>query len=62
MKNKLVIVNFKNYKESSGKNAAKLAKKLDKKNVWIIVNPVDLKDAVKAVKKTKVFAEHADPV
>jgi len=62
MKNKLVIVNFKNYRESSGKNAAKLAKKLDEKNVWIIVNPVDLKDAVKSVKKSKVLASHADPV
>ncbi len=62
MKRGLIIINFKNYKESVGKNAVKLAKILDRKNVWLAVNPVDLKEVIKAVKKSKVLAEHADPV
>lgn len=62
MKNKIILVNFKNYRESVGRNAVKLAKKLDRKNIWLIVNPVDLKETAKSVKNSKVLAEHADPV
>ncbi len=62
MKNKIILVNFKNYRESVGDNAVKLAKKLDRKNVWLIVNTVDLKETAKSVKFSKVLAEHADPI
>ena len=58
----LIFVNFKDYKEAIGKNAVNLAKKLDNENVFLIVNAIDLKEVVKAVKKSKVLVEHADPV
>jgi triosephosphate isomerase len=62
MKNGVIFVNFKNYRNSSGKMAAELAKLLDRKNVNLIVNAVDLKDVIKNVKYSKVFIEYADPV
>src|SRR3989338_1009743 len=61
-KKSLILVNFKDYKQGIGKSAVKLAKQLDHKNVWLIVNAVDIKDVVKSVKKSKVIVEHADPV
>ncbi len=62
MKRGLIFVNFKGYEEAIGKNALKLAKKLDHEQVFLIVNAVDLKDVLKTVKKSKVFVEHADPI
>lgn len=62
VKKELILVNFKSYKEAIGENAVKLAKKLDNKNVWLIVNAVDAKDVVNSVKKSKVLIENADPV
>lgn len=62
MKMGLILVNFKSYGQAIGKNAVKLAKKLDHENVWLIVNAVDLKDVVKSVKKSKVLVEHTDPL
>ena len=59
-KSGLIIVNFKDYQEGIGKNAVKLAKELDNKNVWLIVNAIDLKDVIKNVKYSKVLIEHAD--
>ncbi len=58
----LILINFKDYKEAIGKNAIKLAKKLDHENVWLIVNSVDLKEVIKSIRKSKVLVEHADPV
>ncbi|MBS3168464.1 triose-phosphate isomerase [Candidatus Woesearchaeota archaeon] len=62
MKKGLILVNFKDYKQAIGKNAIKLAKILDQKNVWLIVNPIDLKEVIKSVKHSKVLIDHADPV
>ena len=62
MKKGLIFVNFKSYKESVGKNAVKLAKELNHKRVYLIVNAVDLKSVINAVKYSKVFVEHIDPV
>jgi triosephosphate isomerase (TIM) len=62
MENNLILINFKNYIESIGKHSIELAKKLDKKNVWLIVNAVDLKEVVNTVKNAKVLVQHADPV
>ena len=58
----LVVINFKDYKEAIGKKAISLVKKLDKKNVWIIINAIDLKEAVKNAKYSKILIEHADPI
>ena len=58
----LIIINFKDYKQSIGNNAVKLAKQLDNKYVWLIVNSIDLKDVIKSVKKSKILIEHADPI
>ncbi len=60
VKKRLVLVNFKDYKESIGKNAVKLGKILDHKDVWLIVNAIDLKEVINSVKKSKVLVEHAD--
>ncbi len=62
MKRGLILVNFKDYAESIGKNAIKLAKLLDRKNVWLIINAIDLKSVISVVKHSKVLVEHADPV
>lgn len=62
IKKRLIIVNFKDYKESIGKNAIKLAKLLDHKDVWLIVNAVDLREVISVVKESKVLVEHADPI
>ena len=59
---KLIVINFKSYKESIGENAIRLAKKLDHKNVWFVVNSIDLKEVVNSVKYSKVLADHADPI
>ena len=62
LKRGLIIINFKDYEEGIGKNAVKLAKELDNKDVWLVVNAIDLKDVIKNVKYSKVLIEHADPV
>ncbi len=61
-KRALIIINFKDYKESIGNNAIKLAKELDNKNVWLIINAIDLKEVIKNVKHSKILIEHADPI
>jgi len=58
----LILINFKDYKQAIGKNAVKLAKQLDKKNVWLIVNAVDLNEVIKSVKISKVLVQHVDPI
>lgn len=58
----LILVNFKSYKQAVGKNAVRLARKLDHKNIWLTVNAVDLKSVVDSVKNSKVLVQHADPV
>jgi triosephosphate isomerase (TIM) len=66
MKN-LIIVNFKDYKQSSSNNGLKLAKiceqvsKAYKKEVWIAVEAPDIYNISKHV-KIKVIAQHIDPV
>ena len=58
----IIIINFKDYKESIGKNAIKLAKSLDHQGVWLVVNAIDLKEVIRNVKYSKIFIENVDPV
>ncbi len=69
MEKKYLVVNLKTYSESSGKNAVKIAKAIEsellrtkRKDIEAIVCPqaTDLSLVSKAVKKVKVFAQHAD--
>ena len=66
MKNYLII-NFKTYTESSGKNAEKLAliadkiAKKTKKNIILVVQPTDINRISKLV-KIPVYAQHLDPI
>lgn len=61
------FINFKNYKESTGANAIKLAKICErvanrrKARIIACVNAVDFKDCSKAV-DMPVFSEHIDPI
>ncbi|MCS7123206.1 MAG: triose-phosphate isomerase [Candidatus Aenigmarchaeota archaeon] len=63
----MIIVNFKNYLESSNKNGIKLVKiceEVSKKfNVEIIACPnfIDIKEIVKKA-KIKIFSQHIDPI
>lgn len=67
MKLPLIIVNFKSYSESTGKNALKLSKicesvsKKHKVNVAVAPNFTDIFQISKKV-KIGVFAQHVDPV
>jgi triosephosphate isomerase len=56
-----LIVNFKTYRESSGKNAEKLAKLLDKPGVILAVQNADLHRVSRLV-RCPLFAQHVDPV
>lgn len=64
----MLIVNFKTYHESSGSNALKLAKIIDKvaKNspvdVLLAVQAFDIERIAKAMKHCKVIAQHVDGV
>ncbi len=64
---KLVIINFKAFKNSTGKNAVKLAKvcekvsKQTKTEIIIAVQPADIYQVSKSV-KIKVLAQNIDPV
>lgn len=63
----LILVNFKNYEKSTGKNAVSLAKLMEKLsvryNVSIAVAPstIDLSDVARSV-RIPVFAQHTDPI
>jgi triosephosphate isomerase len=63
----VIIVNFKTYLESTGKNAVELAKKAEKVNretgfyVGVAPQLVDLKAVAEAV-DIPVFAQHVDPI
>lgn len=56
------IINFKTYKESSGKNALSLIKKLEKSKIKPIIclQPADIHLSSKT--KLKVWAQHVDPI
>lgn len=62
----LIIVNFKTYKEATGKNAVILARKLSvaakkaRANAAFAVQPTDIAAVAKAV-KAPVLAQHVDP-
>ncbi len=66
MKTPIIIINFKTYKESTGDNAVKLAKQIEKAvkktkaNVAIAVQAVDIEKVVKSV-DLPVLAQHVDP-
>jgi triosephosphate isomerase len=63
----MIIVNFKTYKESTGKNAVEIAKKAEKvheeTDVFVVVVPqfADVAAVVQAV-EIPVFAQHIDPI
>jgi triosephosphate isomerase len=61
----MLLINFKTYSQSTGENAIKLAKIVEKvkkktgKDIFIVPNLVDMKDVSKI---TEVFSQHIDPV
>lgn len=63
--NPIILINFKSYAESTGKNALKLAKICDsvakkrKANIMVAVQNADINEISKAV-KIPVFAQHVD--
>jgi triosephosphate isomerase len=57
----IIVINFKTYEESTGKNAITLAKACTSKNVIICVDALSLKEVSKVV-KVPVFAQHVDGV
>ncbi|MBU1200967.1 MAG: triose-phosphate isomerase [Nanoarchaeota archaeon] len=67
MKTPIIIVNFKAYKEGTGRNAVKLAKicekvaKKTKKNIAIAVEEVDIRNISSKV-KIPVLSEHLDSI
>ncbi len=65
----IIILNFKTYKESSGKNAVKLAKIADKiakqasdTEIFAAVQPSDISKVVENVKRIHVLSQHVDPI
>ena len=64
LKKKLFIVNFKTYKEATGKNALILAKKLNKlkANLVVAVEAADINSIFKSCKNLKVFSQYIDLV
>ncbi len=62
MREPFVMVNFKTYKESTGKNAIKLAEKISKIKGNVVVCPqvADIREVAKL--KMQVFAQHIDPI
>src|SRR3989344_4081940 len=63
-KKSLFIVNFKAYKESTGKNALILARKLNKlkNNIAVAVEAADIFPIAKTCKRLKVFSQYIDPI
>jgi triosephosphate isomerase len=67
IKGPIIIVNYKTYTESTGKNAVELAKKAervrDETKVYVGVAPqlAELAEVAKSV-KIPVFAQHVDPI
>ena len=67
MKNPLIFINFKTYKQGTGKDAVKLAKICDKvakrtkSNIAVVVQIADIYRVAQAV-SIPVFAEHIDPI
>jgi triosephosphate isomerase len=63
LKTPLIIINFKTYKEATGKNALKLAKKLKKVRCNVAIAPqfVDIKELSKKT-KLPVLVQHIDPI
>lgn len=59
----VIVVNFKTYKESTGKNAIRLAKECasTSKNIILCVDALSLQEVSKAV-KVPIFAQHVDGV
>jgi len=63
----VVFINFKTYRESTGKNALDLAKKAEAVSmqygvsIVLVVQAIDLREIANAV-KIPVFAQHIDPV
>jgi triosephosphate isomerase len=61
----MLLINFKTYSQSTGENAIKLAKIVEKvkrktgKEIFVVPNLVDMKDVSKI---TEVFSQHIDPV
>lgn len=64
----MLIINFKTYHESTGANALRLAKIIDKASikapvpVLVAVQALDLEKVSKAMKHVKVIAQHVDGV
>jgi triosephosphate isomerase (TIM) len=68
-KKKYLVINFKTYDESTGKDGLKLAKTIEalarkKKGVLTILVPtaLGLSEIAKGVKSAKVFGQHAEPI
>ncbi len=65
-----LVINFKTYEESTGKNAVKLARAVEaaatksksRINAVIVPTALDLCACLAVCKKAKVFGQHADPV
>lgn len=63
----VIFINFKTYKESTGKNALELAKKAEDVSkqfgvsIVLVVQAIDLRNVVNSV-SLPVFAQHVDPV
>lgn len=56
----MIIVNFKTYRQGTGKNCLKLLKKLETAKVICCLQPADIHLSSKT--KTEVWAQHADSV
>lgn len=58
---KTFVINFKTYKESSGKNALELAKKIESvdKNIIVVPQATDIRMIAEKI-KNPVFAQHID--
>jgi len=68
MINPFFIINFKCYKEATGKKALELAKKIDniaeksKADIAVVVQPTDIYLISENCKNLKIFAQHIDSV
>ena len=69
MAKKIIIINFKCYKEATGKNAEKLikdfeviAKKFPEIKIAVAVQPADIYRISKLTKKIEIYAQHMDSI
>ena len=62
MKKRLIVINFKSYKESTGEKGLKLAKKLDMPNVVLAVASLDILNISQKCKNAKIFSQYIDPI